>query len=173
MKRWIYVGGVAILILSIIAWAYFRSGIREYLGARAAIQRLSIEKQAMAESDFFAEGDEDKYGGILAGTFADRVWIWGKRGLRGFKIDQYSVYSFFSLCRPGLIQKIQEGGGMTVDREVYPTATEWRAHVKVGDFVTAMITKEDMGGEIGNMREIYGYDWWVFLPGVSTSQCEK
>ena len=147
MRRLLYVG-VAVLLISVLGvvfWLYFKAGLRQYIQAKQAIDRLSADKISQARSDFFAENVDGSYGGILAGVWSDRVWIWGRRGLIGLTYDEYSVYSFFLFCQPGLVADMNEGGQMFVDRVVYKSSDEWAKRMKVGGYVAATVTKDGMG----------------------------
>jgi len=112
MKKWVV--GIVVIVLVLFAgtftWLYSKVGLKEYIGATIAIKNLPEDKIDKAKDDFLSPFDANLYGGILAGFWGGKVWVWGKSGLKPFVTDQYSVYSFFSVCKPGLFQNMKDGG---------------------------------------------------------------
>ncbi len=175
MKKWVIGVAVSVIVLltGLFAWLYNSAGLKEYLGAIVAIRRLPNEQATKAWDNFFTLNEPDLYGGILAGYAGGKIWIWGRSGLRAFQPDSNSVYSSFLACLPETLAKANKGEPVTVDRKIFLDLNEWSARVEEGSYVTITKATEGNGGIKGNLREAYGYDWWVFLPGILSKQCAK
>jgi hypothetical protein len=173
MKRLMVGAGAVILVIlgGLLAGLYSAAGLREYLTAIVEMRRLPAEQAAAARDNFFTLGEPDLYGGILAGFWQGKIWIWGRQGLRAFQPDGDSVYSFFSACRPEILAQAGQGRPVAVGRSIDTEMAQWRARVKTGNYVTAALAAAGSGGVRGHLREIYGYDWQVFIPGVLQKQC--
>lgn len=176
MKRWLV--GVAVLVFFIIGgigiWLYSAAGLKEFLAVIGEIKRLPQEQEALAWDNFFNLGEPNLYGGTLAGFWGDKVWVWGKRGLRSFQPDEFSVYSFFSACTPEIAAKIQENKPFSLKRSVETEFESWKEKAKRGQYATVLIAAKENGGTAGNLREVYGYDWRPFMPkGNLRELCEK
>jgi len=173
---------VLLLIIGIVAsWLYGEAGLKEYLEMRRVVSKLSGEQREEAEASF-GDGESGFYGGALAGVWQGKVWVWGKRGLRSFEVDEYSAYSYFSICEKissipveveELLIELDEPYEFTVDRSVDGELAVWKARVKKGDHVSVLIAGEEHGGTKGNLREMYSYDWWVFAPVMIKEQCKR
>ena len=173
MKRmvWWVMAIIVGVSVSLFIWLYFSAGLKEYLGAVMTIKRLPSEESSVAWDNFLTIGEPNLYGGILAGFWNNKVWVWGRSGLRAFRVDNDSVYSFFSACAPEILAKTEKGEAVSVGRSIYTVADEWLIWVKRGNYVTVAQATEGSGGVEGNLREVYGYDWRVFMPGDLQKQC--
>ncbi|MHB8777950.1 MAG: hypothetical protein ACYC6R_09335 [Anaerolineales bacterium] len=168
--------GIFIFILFCFGLVYYFGGIREYRQATRAISRLDGDEKTKAERFFYSSGGEDEYRGMLGYVntrgYGD-VLVWGKNGPKYFRGDKYTVYSFFNGCSEEILNAKPEDGPIEVNREIYTDVKEWRKRVKNGSFVTILLTSEESGGTVGNLREIWAFDWWYFVPGTMEVQCEK
>jgi len=178
MKKWgIFFVLIVLIILSLTLWTWMRLGLREYVGAILAIRALPAEQQAKIYENFWGTIEKPYvYGGILAGVntkIIPSVWVWGRRGLQFFRTDEYSVYSYFSMCNEKNLQALTQNGTVSVDRSIETDLSLWKEEAKLGQFVTIMIASPENGGMVGNLREAKGHDWWGFIPGDIRKQCGK
>lgn len=161
------------LFLFIIAFAflYFNSGLRQYIRARGLVSELSADKQSRAWVLFYGRADVNEYGGIYAGTtnfIKPLVWVWGKRGLKPFATDEFSVFWHVDGCNVQLSPT-----NSTITRERDRSVDAWSRNVETGDYIMVVVTTERMGGTKGNLREVVGMDWWAFLQKGLEEECKK
>lgn len=173
MKWWLIVLFLVVLVVGLGWWVWRYTGLNKYVDAMQAINALPLEQQGKAKGDFVGSEDSYLYGGILAGVTGDNVWIWGRRGLHYFKTDEYSVYSYFSMCNDEILRAFANNEKVVIDRSVDTDLTSWRQKAKTGQFVVIMITNPENGGTLGNLREMKAHDWWAFLPTNIGKLCEK
>ena len=60
-----------------------------------------------------------------------------------------------------------------IGREIITDFEIWRQRAKVGDYVRVNLTKPNAGGVVGNMREIYTYNFWLFMHDGAEARCAK
>jgi hypothetical protein len=70
---------VLIIILG-VGWLYQYGGLKYYLRAVSDINDLEEEDRQEAKGNFLVD-KEQFYSGTLAGTWANKVWVWGNKGL--------------------------------------------------------------------------------------------
>lgn len=166
----------------IIFWGIYQyTGLKHYLSAVKEINRLDGKERDQAFEDFQGGASEELeiYGGILMGVNSrgkSGVWVWGKNGPKYYKGDEYSVYSFFSICKPVILDKLKAGEGeqLTIGQDIETDIKAWAKKVKQGDYVILIITNsQKQGGTIGNLREAKAYDWRPFAPTDIGEQCRK
>lgn len=88
-------------------------------------------------------------------------------------MDENTVYSWFDGCSPEPLAELNQGIVGAVRRYLITDMAEWRAKARVGDYVRAYITSEGAGGTVGNLRELYTYNFWLFLPAGMEARCVK
>jgi hypothetical protein len=162
-----------IFISGVLLWKY--AGFGSYIRALQSIKALPQELQTEATKNFINSGEQYLYGGILAGTtkhILPGVWVWGRKGLRYFRTDNYSVYSFFRVCAKSGLNS-QKDTSIQIGRSIDTNLTEWSKKTSPGQFVVIMITSPENGGTLGNLREAKAHDWWAFLPANVPILCEK
>ncbi|MDP1713248.1 MAG: hypothetical protein Q8L41_00760 [Anaerolineales bacterium] len=168
--------GVFILVTIGLGLTYQFGGLGNYIQATRAISKLEGDERTKAEQFFYSSGGEDEYRGMLGyvntGGYGN-VLAWGENGPKYFRGDEYTVYSFFNGCSEEILNAKPEDGPKEVKREIYTDVKEWKKRVKNGSFVTIILTNEENGGTVGNLREIWAFDWWYFMPGTMEVQCEK
>jgi len=71
---------VLIIILG-VGWLYQYGGLKYYLRAVSDINDLEEEDRQEAKGNFLVD-KEQFYSGTLAGTWANKVWVWGNKGLK-------------------------------------------------------------------------------------------
>jgi hypothetical protein len=100
------------------------------------------------------------------------VWIWNAHGLKSFVVDEFTIYSLFDGCSDEVRTKLNMGiNGIT--RNMVTSFSDWKNGANAGDYVTVYIAKPENGGIEGNLREIYDYNFWLFLNNKIDIQCAK
>jgi hypothetical protein len=176
MNKWlvgILIGVLGFLVVG-LGWVYTLGGLGYYIKVVSRINKLPEEKRVLIRAGFDGTNDERVYSGVLAGLWNKRVWVWGKGGIKSFKPDANSIYSFADGCSD-LKVRLPGGGKRTynVERKNYTDWEEWGKLVKPGDYVTIIRSMEGSGGEVGNLREIWVYNWWIFMQEDMQTACEK
>ncbi len=181
MRWWVWlVITLDLIILFLVGmWFYSAVGLKQYIRARQAIARLADQQvKEIAFREFYWHKPGEVYGGILAGDFFGKVWVWGAKGLRSFAADEYSAYSWFDGCSPEVLKQLNEGNwefesdwGKLVKRETDTDFDFWRQKSKVGDYVRVYLATEEIGGKESNLREIYAYNFWLFMPWAMEERC--
>lgn len=168
MKKWIIIFVICELILIGVVVLYQYAGLKYYVKAVNFIHRLNgAEKNQVSEE--FSGISKGLYSGILAGVWKGKltgIWIWSRYGLRFFRTDQYSIYSFYDGCIAPIIDK-------KIPRLISFNIEEWASLVKVGDFIEIMVANKENGGTIGNLREVWGYNFWIFMHKTMDQSCIK
>jgi hypothetical protein len=141
--------------------------------AEAKIAQLPGGKQAEAWGELAGYDPARMAGGILAWAGLDRVWVWTRAGLKSFVTDEYSVYSWFDGCNERVLAELNAGVAGAIGREIETEMAKWRKKVKAGDYVRVYLTNAEMGGREGNLREVYAYNFWLFLPLGMEERCAK
>jgi len=175
MKKWV-VGIVVVvlaLILSLSFYLYKFGGLREYIRTITVINSLSDEEKKLATSEMTGTDLRGAERGILAGSWFGRVWMWNSYGLRSFVVDEFSVYSIFDGCSDDARDRLKMGLKNAINTEISTSYTRWKERAKTGDFVTVYVALPESGGTLGNLREIYSYNFWLFLPVGIDAQCAK
>ena len=180
MKKWLVGISLGLLFFAGIGFygVYEYTGLKYYLKANREINKLEGREKEEALDVFMGGQDSglDVYGGILMGVNTKDhggVWVWGRHGLRYFRSDQYSVFSFFSICKPVILEKYKNGEEVKIGQDIYTDIVEWKKLIKQGDYVSLIITNKDQGGTVGNLREAKVNDWWPFVSVDVEGQCEQ
>ena len=167
---------MSVLIFFGVLYQFF--GLRYYLKATEHIQNLPYEDRLIAEAEFYGDKDGGTVGGIMAGFFMDKVFVWSNGRLKMFTTDEYSVYSYYEACIPEILDfdpvVYPES---SIDRDVYGDKKQFLNKVgnviNNGLLVSIAPTMEKQGGTIGNLRELWAYDWWNFVKGGILEKCKK
>lgn len=167
---------VFIFVLICFTLIYYFGGIREYRQATSAINNLGTNEIVKASQILRGIDGENEYRGTLgyvnSNGYGD-VLVWGINGPKYFKGDEHTVYSFYNGCSGEILNAKPGDGAIEVNREVYTDVKEWRKRVKNGNFVVILLAGEGSGGTIGNLREIWAFDWWYFLPKDMEELCAR
>lgn len=172
---WLIISFFLITVGCIGAYIYQFAGFRYFLKSLKIIQKSSTELERISIWNEF-KGPDPKwvYGGILAGSWMDRVWIWGARGIKSFSVDEYSVYSYFDGCNDKTMSLLSSGAsGDVIEREIFTDLNTWRKKAIIGDYVRANLTRPDADGVVGNLRELYTYNFWLFMRAGMEERCAK
>jgi hypothetical protein len=175
MKSWI-LGTVIVVVVFCIGgmlFLYNFAGLRQYMRANNLMNNMPPDEKNKAQSEFFGTNQRGAQNGILAGSWMGRIWMWGVSGLQSFTIDEYSVFSFFDGCSDDKMERLNKGERDVITRAVYSDIDEWRGKSKIGDYVVVYVTKVENGGKVGNLREIYDYNFWLFLSNGIDNECAK
>lgn len=169
MAKWWALAGIFFIII-LIGEIYVGSSYRYWVRAQAKIGELGAEQQDLAWRDFEGYAPGVMIGGILAGSVGDRIWVWNKLGVETLRVDENTVYSWFDGCSADVLAELNQGIVGAVRRYLITDMAAWRAKARVGDYVRAYITSEGAGG---NLRELYTYNFWLFLPAGMEERCAK
>ena len=146
------VGAVLIIISIVLFLLYQILGYKYYYEAESNLRNLPTELRSSMEKLFYGNLDDNKfYNGTLAFISQPKsnspiIWIWGKKGLRYFKVDSVTHYSNYSVCST---DGAKTGIG-TVNRNSDIGINIWLDKVRQGDFVGV------------DTKGVFSYDWWVF-----------
>ncbi len=111
--------------------------------------------------------------GILAGSWLGRVWVWRSGKLVAYRVDDFTVYSQFDGCSEEIRAKLKRGERNAIVRSVYNKIGEWRGVAHPGDYIAIYKTQADNGWIVGNVREIFNYNFWLFMNVGIDKQCAK
>lgn len=174
-RRWL----VGLLMLSVfvivgIFWQ-IRDGYVDYKRALSAIENVDNEEERESVTREFFGYEKRVYGGMLLATLPGHVWVMGRDGVRHFRTDMDSVYSVFDGCNEEVLGRLLVGEAGVIERQVTTKMREWRRRVSLGDYVRVYVTTEeqikDSRGVVGNLREIYGYNFWLFMRWEMEERC--
>lgn len=149
-------------------------GGKDFAKALWVISRTENEGEKVSVwREFAGNYPKGPYGGILAGSAFDRVWVWTGSGLKGFSVDEYSVYSWYDGCNSEVLELLNMGQAGVVPRYLATDISDWRQKAKAGDYVRVFTTQPKMDSKIGSLREIYAYNFWLFMPWGMEERCAK
>lgn len=178
VKRWVLFFGI-IILLSFATFCYLLYAVwggKYYFEARRSINRLPLDQKAVAENIFNSKGDY-VYSGIYMGVFdvyPKGVWVWGQKGFRFFRSDEFTVYSYFQICTPENLENLNKDESIIPRRDVDSEITVWADKVKIGDFVAIQLATPEHGGNLGKLREALANDWWIFNSAIPIDkQCKN
>lgn len=175
MKRW-GIGVLIFLAIGLIGFAYLYqfAGLRQYFRAVEVIKTTTPEEERIKViEDFYGTDPRGAERGILAGSGLGRVWIWSGRGLKSYKVDENSIYSWFDGCREDVRARLNKGEANVIQGIIDTNMQNWSEKVQVGDYVAVYPTLSGAGGVEGNLREIYAYNFWLFMRRGIDRQCAK
>lgn len=164
-----------IIVMSVALWQGY-AGYHNYQRAMKTIEAITDPSEGEEAWREFGGYHEAMYGGMLVGTLGRGVWVWGREGLRHYRIDPYTVFSAFDGCNPEILAHLEAGEAGAIERKVTTDIKEWRTRVRAGDYVRAYPTTQahlsDSVGTVGNLREIYGYNFWLFMRWGMEERCQ-
>lgn len=174
-KWWVSVflvfGIICLMIVS--ALLYFKAGLSAYIRVNTVIKSMSSEEQRVAREEFYGTDQRGVERGIFAGIWMDKVWVWQRAGLKSFAVDNDSVYSWFDGCRDDIRARLNKGEANVIQRLIYTDLVSWSKQVRVGDYVVVYPAIPENGGTAGNLREIYAYNFWLFMHKGIDTECAK
>ena len=173
--KWIWVAIVIVFFIGGVGLLYQFAGLGYYLKAlRVIYQAPTVQIKQETWNQFKGPDPKWVYGGILAGSWFDKIWVWGSQGLRVFTVDQYSIYSWFDGCDPEIMARLDAGAsGAIIHRDIDTDINVWRGKARVGDYVRANLTPPGFSGVVGNLRELYDYNFWLFVQSGMEARCAK
>lgn len=178
VKKMIMFVVVLVFLLIGLGMLYQFGGLKYYLKAYGYVISYKGEKAQLIKNDFFGEKNKGLYNGILAGVWTGKnpgVWMWTNNFLRFFPVDKYSVFSYYEGCKPEFLEPTKKEG-FSIKRDILVDLDTFLLRVgkkKEGLFVSVMITGKDQGGKVGNLRELWANDWWVFMNTDLKIECKK
>jgi len=164
---------LVILVLALGSCLYFYGGMKQYVRAVVVIKRMPVEGQKVAWDEFSGTDPRGAQRGILAGSWMGKVWVWSTKGLKSYEVDEYTVYSLFNGCSDEVRAKLNRGEKNAIQKGIYRDFTMWQKQAKVGDYVAVYTAKPENGGVEGNLREIYDYNFWLFMHTGIDLECTK
>lgn len=156
-----------------VVWLYHSTGLKHYVRAISLINKMPEEARQNSWGDFTGTDQRGAKRGILAGAWIGRVWVWTTDGLKSFAIDENSIFSHFDGCRAEVRAKLNQGRKYAIEQEIYNNIKEWRGKAKAGDYVAVYVASAENGGTAGNLREIYDYNFWLFMNTEIDKECAK
>lgn len=165
---------VLTILSAVMVYVYQYAGLKYFIRAKQVMNTIpDTEQRQQTWERFNGTGRTGEYRGILAGSWMGKVWVWGRSGLVSFNVDEYSVYSWFDGCSEPIKTQLNTGTAKGVERVVGNDFRNWRGKAEAGDYVTTFVTQPETGGAIGNLRELYDYNFWVFIRDGIDEQCAK
>lgn len=167
MKKWFFL----LVILAIFFGLGWLLRVDGYINALLAIRELPRPLWGQAYGQMMrTEGGER---GIVARVVGNKVWVWRGGWVEQVQVDQDTVYSYWQACK-GLvsIEELQRAKIREIGREVTSSLAEWGKWIKPGDVMDIYLASDR---EDSVAREIYGYDWRLYLPLPATleMQCRR
>lgn len=164
---------LGLMVIAVVVFLFLFGG-GDYFRARWKISRIaSAEVRNSAWQEFVGNDVRNPYGGILAGAFFDRVWVWGESGLKGFPVDQYTIFSLYDGCNEGVLSELNAGLAGAIGRYVAKDVRDWGGKSMAGDYVRVFTTKSDIDNKNVVLKEVYTYNFWLFMPWGMEERCEK
>jgi hypothetical protein len=160
LTLWLVVVVVMMMIgLGFLA-VYQYTGLKYFFWVGTEINKSEIPKELKRQTwnNFIGIGT-GYYGGVYAGDWWGRIWVWGKGGLRAFVTDDYSYYYFYDECKDNFSPL---GPNENVEH-IFPSnrVNEWKNEMKIGYQVRVRMAKDAI---VGNLREIYAFDVMLNIP---------
>lgn len=173
-KKVLWVGCVLLLIMvSLSVYLYIFGGYKQYLRSQQVIGQMSNDDQKYARDVLDGTDARQVERGIVAGTWLGRVWVWRLGKLVSYTVDDFTVYSHFNGCSEEIRAKLKRGESNTIVRSVYDNIGEWSDQVTPGDYIAIFKAQEKDGFIVGNVREIFNYNFWLFMNEGIDKQCAK
>ena len=151
-KIWLYTIILAVISVATLLFLWFFTGLNSFAKIKREIGKLPQSKQKLIHKDFLNKNIPNVDSGVLAWINSSSnpgIWIWGSRGLRYLKADQYSVYSYFSVCNPETIEAFKNKETFEVSRNIYTDINNWKEKAKIGQYLFVTIADENSGGNLG------------------------
>lgn len=161
------------LVIGAGIYLYGFAGLGEYLRMNSAVNKLPEEQKINVVAQVRGINERGGESGILAGNWKGKVWVWRVGGLKAYTVDEFSIYSIFDGCREDIRARLNKGASDAIERQVVTSFDDWRAKAKAGEYMVVYPTVPDQGGVVGNLREIYIYNFWDFLPRGIDIKCAK
>lgn len=158
---------------AVFGYLYFFGGLRQYFAMIKVVNNLPAEEKEQMYTELTGMNKRGGEYGVLAGIGFGRVWVWQIGQMRQLKYDQDTVYSFFEGCREDVRARLNRGEKNVIQQEVSTDKNDWLTKAKTGDYVTFYLSNPENGGKTGNLREIYAYNFWLFLKRGIDTQCAK
>lgn len=172
MKNWIV--GVVVFALVLMSYSFYQlSGLKQYVKAVQKIDLLDSQDNQRAREEFYGTDLRGVQRGIFIGYGYERVWVWSNNFVKSFKVDKDSFYSWFDGCNDESRALLNSGKANVIKQVVYKDVQPWLEKVKMGDYVAVFPTQYDQGGQVGNLREVYAYNFWLFLGKGIDEECAK
>lgn len=133
---------------TVVIFVYF------FAGGRQALTAKNYVKQHPAFQDsLYAPAGSGRHGGILAGVWGNKIWLWTREGLRPYQGAEGADYTLLIGCGgPG------QGEGQAVVSKGL-NIEEWQKAMRPGDF--AFVVMDEATPAI--VEKVWGVDYWMFM----------
>ncbi len=165
-----------VILLAGFGVLYSFFGLKEYISVATKISKLTAEQQKKAQDIFYYAGGTNGYSGIIAAVITKGrpgVWVWGRKGIKFFEVDEFTVYMLFAVCNEDNYKLMDERKSFSPKNIISPDLSDWKNLVKIGQYVGLTKAVAENGGNIGKVREIKAYDWYLFFQSNIKAQCLK
>lgn len=161
--------GLVVVLLAVAYGVYEVAGLRYVIQVNSAISQLSEETKDKVRQNLYYGVEGETSSGLLIGVLANKLFIWGEKGIEIYQLASETVYSYFDGCSDEVLGFISQEGSVTVPRFVTAEQEKWKESVERGDFVGVFLSKDGTK----KAREVWVYNWWNFLPGPMEKLCAR
>lgn len=174
VKQLKVIGSFLIFTSLIIAFLYNGFGLNKYIEATSYIDRMPESEKNKAYSMLSQTASNSFHSGTLAKVFSKNnqiisIWIWSPLGLESFKTSDRTIYSSFDICTENKWKQPSS----RVHKNDNIGSSSWLSFIKVGDSVNIYLEGASSGGNTKYIKEVVGYDWWVFTQQTPFTFFEK
>ena len=162
-----------VVVLTVFIYLLTMGGLKEYVRAIVLINKMDDAKKSEVWSEFSGTDARGAERGLLAGTWLDRVWVWTSTGIKSYKTDMFSVYSLFDGCSDKVIISRKNGERNAIRKSLYTDLSLAFNYASPGDYVVIYVGKPANDGEMGVLREMYIYNFWLFMNDKMDIECGK
>lgn len=146
--------GAVVFILFLIV-AAIAVGVFLYLfagGRQALVAQKYIKQHPNFQDSLYAPGGSNRHGGILAGVWGNRIWLWTREGLRSYQGAEEMDYTLLIGCGgPGQGEEQAISKGLSTE--------EWQKVMRPGDFAFVVMDEAAQS----TVEKAWGVDHWMFM----------
>lgn len=123
----------------------------------------------------FVDGPKKVVGFVAKVTPSDKggVWIWRHVRLEYFPFNEHTIFSNFKVCDNIRNENEIKNDNPHEGRDVVQNYEEWVRNIKTGDFIELYYQKLLPEDRFDTLKEVYGYDWKVYMPLSTTPLCSN
>lgn len=111
-------------------YLYFFAGFKEYVQAKKYFSNsFENEEKKYNMYSYYYGLNGDAYGGVIAKSFIDGIFVWGITGLRYFKFNKDEAYVVVFDCNRLGIQK------RSTRFEIFTSVEDWLKYANKGQYV--------------------------------------
>jgi hypothetical protein len=138
---------IAVAITAAGGFLYFFAG-----GRQALVAKNYVKQHPNFQDSLYTPAGSGRHGGIFAGIWAKKIWLWTRGGLRSYQSDEKTDYSLLIGCnqQDQKENKVQSKG-LTIE--------EWLETMRPGDFVFVVVDEANQTV----VERVWGIDHWMFM----------